>query len=188
MTMTTLALRLLVPLGLLVACACISPTVRSATLASCADGPTPLASSPAPAGGAKIGPLLARGFPEGATTATIDHWSAGSLPKVLLLQVESAPALTLRGFSCSDGRPLRFWYRDGSPSVVGPASTPIPNGVLEMIGDETVVFEAFTLRSPENPLGHPGYMLFTSAGDWRLEVRGGDTLLGSVVIRVIQRS
>ena len=132
---------------------------------------------------AKAGPLAMRDWPDGPD-ATIRNWTPGTLEKVLLIQVESAPSFSLRGSRCGDGHTLRFWYRTTGPAPVGSNATPIPDAVLATMGDDVVVFDGGTASPPDRVTFLPGYMLFTSEGDWRIEVRSGASLLGSAILRV----
>jgi len=136
--------------------------------------------------GAKAGPIMFRSFGEGSPDATIRGWQPGSIQKVLILQLESAPALLVRGQRCSDGHTLRFWYRDGAPFALRrPESTPIPTEVLDTTGDSVLAIPPFEAHDPPFVSGLPGYMFFTSAADWRIDVWDtGGRHLGSTVIRV----
>lgn len=78
----------------------------------------------------------------------------------------------LRGWRCGDGRRLRFWYREEE----FPSSA---IGKLEGFGDLVASFPP-----SRRPGERGGYFLFTSAGQWRVEVQLGDRLLGSVVLQV----
>jgi len=104
----------------------------------------------------------------------------------LLVASCGAPALRVRGERCADGHALRFWYRDGAPFPLrGPASTPIPNELFDTTGDGVLALPACEAHDRPVVMGLPGYMLFTSEGDWRINV--SDTAgahLGSAVIRV----
>jgi hypothetical protein len=117
--------------------------------------------------------------------AIID-WSPGTLLKVLLVQVASAPAFTIQGHRCSDGHPLRFSYR-GLPPVTASADglrTPIPSIVMETEGEAVVPFDAYENTTPGSHF-FTGYMLFTSAGDWLIEARDMDNkVLGTAVLRL----
>lgn len=132
---------------------------------------------------AKAGPLAMRGWPDGPD-ATITNWTPGTLEKVLLIQVETAPAFSVRGSRCGGGQTLRFWYRTSGAAPVGSNPTPIPDAVFVTMGDDVVLFDAGTASPPDRIRDLPGYMLFTSEGDWRIEVRSGEVLLGSAVLRV----
>jgi hypothetical protein len=115
-------------------------------------------------------------------------WTPGSLQLVNLIQVASAPAFSLRGHRCSDGRTLRFSY-GGLPPVTSIASRPIPSAVFETAGEDTVNFDAYDI-SGAVPGSHSflGYMLFTSEGDWAIETFSGDVVLGTAVLRVKARA
>jgi hypothetical protein len=135
--------------------------------------------------GAKAGPLLIRDFPEGSTDATIHHWAPPGIEKVLIRQVQTSADLIVRGARCADGHALRFCYDPcGFPSRFA-ESTPIPKDVLDTMGDSVLHLAAFEQRTPSEEKDHPGYILFTSDGDWRIDLwdlNGAN--LGSTVLRV----
>ena len=159
-------------------------TRPSPSLAGCAGGPSKLRS---PTGVPRVAiawPMGMRSFPPDVNEAIVD-WTPGTLAKVLLIQVATAPAFTMQGHRCSDGHALRFSYR-GLPPVGTPVDgirTPIPSIVLETEGEEVVPFDAYENTTPGSHF-FPGYMLFTSTGDWAIETRDGDKLLGIAVLRV----
>lgn len=173
----------------LVMAACTTgPVARpSPTAPGCSAGPSRLES---PAGAPRVAvawPLGIRAFAPDATDAVID-WAPGSLTKVLLVQVASAPAFTMQGHRCADGHPLRFAYR-GLPLVATSADgtrTPIPSAVVDTEGEAIVSFDAYENTTPGSHF-FPGYMLFSAAGDWVIETRSADTPLGRAVLRVHQR-
>lgn len=86
-------------------------------------------------------------------------------------------AVTLRGWRCSDGHPLRFWYRTtgGYPSVVDARA-------METVGDLAATLEPAGHDSI--PIDYGGYMLFTTPGKWKVSVFQGDQLVASVVFLV----
>jgi hypothetical protein len=61
--------------------------------------------------------------------------------------------------------------------------TPIPSIVFETEGETSVPFDAYENSTPGSHFV-VGYMLFTSAGDWVIETRDGDNLIGAAVLRV----
>ncbi len=80
-------------------------------------------------------------------------------PKTLLQS-----SVSLRGWRCSDGKPLRFWYKAGLPFA------PIPNAAaLEKSGDVLATLEPSGSRDGV-PVGYTGYLLFTSSGKWNVSV------------------
>jgi hypothetical protein len=85
--------------------------------------------------------------------------------------------VTLRGWRCSDGHPLRFWYKSGNQAY------PVWNPkALETAGDFVATLEAFGATSGVN--AYSGYILFTAPGKWMVSVAQGDQVLGSVVFLV----
>jgi hypothetical protein len=144
--------------------------------------PTKLSTVPGVEGpGAKLGPLLLRGFEPGSADATIRGWSPGTFQKVLILRVEPSPDLTLVGRRCSDGHALRFWY-GGSGPPVGPNGSPVPTNDFDLMGDDPLRLPPFD--GTAYALGVPGYMLFTSEGDWQILVFDQDRPVATAVLRV----
>ena len=166
----------------LVGCGVFSSPTAPPSPAPCGM-PTALTLIPGFGLAAKAGPLAMRDWPDGPD-ATIRNWTPGTLEKVLLIQIESAPSFSVRGSRCGDGRTLRFWYRTTGPAPVGSNPTPIPDAVFSAMGDDVVVFDGGPASPPDRMTSLPGYMLFTSEGDWRIDVHSGETLLGSAVLRV----
>ena len=166
----------------LVGCGVFSSPTTPPSPAPCGT-PTALTMIPGFGLAAKAGPLAMRDWPDGPD-ATIRNWRPGTLEKVLLIQIESAPSFSVRGSRCGDGRTLRFWYRTTGPAPVGSNPTPIPDAVFAAMGDDVVVFDGGPASPPDRMTSLPGYMLFTSEGDWRIDVRSGETLLGSAILRV----
>ena len=90
-------------------------------------------------------------------------------------------SLTLRGSSCGDGTPLRFWYREpGWYERPGPFRLPMSPASMSDQGDLTAV-----LHDRPRTWTYAGYMLFTSPGRWRIEIHEGSVLTGSLVIDVV---
>ncbi len=88
--------------------------------------------------------------------------------------------ITLRGSRCSDGRALRFFYRNvGEPPRAGPAAE------LEGMGDRVATLAAGEPPITVPALGYGGYMLFSGPGKWKVFVRRGRRLLGTATIRVV---
>ena len=165
----------------LASCSAASAPSPSASTTACA-GPTQLSTVPGVDGpGAKAGPLLLRSFEVGSPDATIRGWRPGTFQKVLVLRIEPSPELTVRGRRCGDGHALRFWY-SGSGLPVGPNGSPIPTNDFDLLGDDPLHLPAFD--GTAYALGEPGYMLFTSEGDWQILVFDGDRPIATAVIRV----
>jgi hypothetical protein len=85
--------------------------------------------------------------------------------------------VTLKGWRCSDGHPLRFWYEKGKQP------DPVWNPkALETAGDRVATLVAHGANSGINAYG--GYFLFTTPEKWKVSVFQGDQLLASVVFLV----
>jgi len=133
--------------------------------------------------GARIGPLLFNAFGPGPD-ATISDWQPGTIQKVLIRIVEPSGELRVSGTRCSDGKALRLWYRLGAAPFTSrdASSTPFPVSVLETAGDEVVTFAPTDVGAvlPD----HMGYMFFTSAGRWRIDVGGPNGHIASGTFQV----
>ena len=90
-------------------------------------------------------------------------------------------SLTLRGSLCGDNKPLRFWYRDrGWYGEREPFQVPMSRAAMSDEGD--LIAE---LRARPTTWSYAGYMLFTSPGRWRIEVRKGSNLIGTLILEVM---
>lgn len=97
--------------------------------------------------------------------------------------------VSLRGWRCSDGHPLRFMYRNVRPLT-------FPNvQAMESAGDFVATLEPRGDRRLPVPCSAlafnrcwidigSGYMLFTTPGKWTVSVFKGDELIASVVFLV----
>jgi hypothetical protein len=86
--------------------------------------------------------------------------------------------LTLRGYHCATGLPLRFWYRN--EALRFSPGFPTTDAELRQNGDLGVRFPATKkLRGT-----YVGYMLFWAPGDWRFVLTAGRTTVASGVVRV----
>ena len=95
--------------------------------------------------GAPLGPLLVRNFADDATTAVITEYKPGFALKVVIVVAKPFTSpLTMRGFRCSDGAPLRF--ADSYPFVFG--STPAPSDVYAAAGELAPVIEPMSSLPP----------------------------------------
>lgn len=151
--------------------------------------PAPAVADPVEVTGAgpRLGPLLIPGFGSATPPAPAP---IGVPTKVLIHPVEPFDQpITLTGARCSDGQPLRFWYRDGTPfGLLGPGSTPIPEAMLAQTGDLSVELRPNegTALNAQNGRDYVGYMLFTTTGAWRLHAKSGDRDLGEIVVLVLR--
>jgi hypothetical protein len=84
--------------------------------------------------------------------------------------------VTLKGWRCSDGHPLRFWYPRGNQAY--PVWDP---NALETAGERVVTFQALG-TSAASAFG--GYILFTSPGKWKVSIAQGGQHLASVIFVV----
>lgn len=167
-------------------------TLLMAVLASCTSsgGPTP---PPTPSGSGKTGGCgvatatiaTDRSVPVDSLSApTVGPYSFHPYPyapgyptKVLIhaFRAQRGP-ISLRGFRCSDGRPLRFWYERGSL----PEQPPMTTQEMQSAGDAVA-----TLEPIPKGTDHTGYMLFSSPGEWVIRVSAEGSSLGHLVVNVV---
>jgi hypothetical protein len=83
----------------------------------------------------------------------------------------------MRGYRCSDGRPLRFQFTDGSYTLPTP---PFSDYQMQQVLGQTDV-----ALHPTTPGGdHSGYALFSSQGQWAITLERSGTVVGLVRIDV----
>jgi hypothetical protein len=133
-----------------------------------------------PSGRPEVGRLLFGFYTNGEnrTARARSVFDAGYPTKVLLWTKRHRPVTTpfvVRGWSCSDGKRLRFWYRR---SGVPFAHLPVTQQELERTGD---LAPALSNRGYGE---FRGYMLFSHAGRWKISVWQRRRLLGKVVVQV----
>ena len=142
--------------------------------------PTPIAcGEPAPVVAAPAGTGLAGGIALGdlfltASWRSGSDFEAGYPTKVVIHATDS---VSLYGRRCSNGRALRFWYREGSPPL---GELPASTAKLETTGD--LVAQLGADATPNE--SHGGYILFPSPGDYALMAGLGGRLQLEAVARV----
>ena len=137
--------------------------------------------------GAPLGPLLIRGpYPSGAKDATVLGFVRGREQKMLVLVARNMDSdIVLTGARCSDGQPLRFWLNKGGGGIWigGPSRTPVPDDVMATTGDLRAVLPRIDAIAPGTS-GYGGYILFPTAGAYRIEALAGDLTIGEATIVV----
>lgn len=126
---------------------------------------------------------MVRNFRDDATTAVVTEYKPGYALKVVIVVAKPfTKPLTMRGWRCSDGAPLRFAMT--YPFAFN--STPVPSDVYAAAGEEAPLIEPMSSLSAGVVVGAnaPPYMLFTSSGKWVLEVREGTGYVGRTVLLV----
>ena len=150
------------------------------TAAACG-APSPVGSFGQAGRGAALGPLVLP-FNDGAGTAARLYVPGFPTRVVMRGRLARRSDLTLRGYQCDSGLPLRFWYR--SEPLTFPRGFPTTEDELRQKGDLSLRFPVTKkLRGT-----YSGYMLFWAAGDWRLVLSAGGTTVASVVVRVSEES
>ncbi len=134
---------------------CTAPTVTASTAA-----PQQVGSQGAP----RVGPIAFYAN----ELLTSDPQSGKPYPSKVLIQPLQADGevITLQGERCRDGALLLFAY----------------NGQVVSLADESATF-TMNISDPNTVFG--GYMLFTSPGDWSVDVFSGRRFIGNIVITVV---
>jgi hypothetical protein len=83
--------------------------------------------------------------------------------------------VVLRGWRCSDGRKLRFWFSDSQLPFSGRGS----QSQLASTGSQRLTLRLAYLR--RNHYGTVGYFMFSSPGRWVVEARQGRAVRGTVL-------
>jgi hypothetical protein len=153
-----------------------------------------------PAASADIGPLHFVGIVKGhrgqAEAYYSDVWPT-YMPIVVDKPLES-PA-TILGQRCSDGRPLRLWYRDGPMWQRGGLpfqARDVFDGKRERArdlaarlgpgqGSDTIRLNSSSAMPSTTMPGFEGYLLFDRPGNWKIRVEQEGKLVGTVVVAVV---
>ncbi len=149
------------------------PAAALSQTAIACSAPAPIVAAPAATG-------LADGV-ELADLFLTASWRSGGdfqLGYPTKVAIHASGATTLAGRRCADGRPLRFWYREGTPPL---GALPAPISKLETTGDLLAQFQPDSSAAES----YTGYILFPSGGDYLLTTgppgSSGDLLLQAVV-------
>ena len=167
--------------ALLPAAAAGTRSANGSTAAACGS-PSRVGSFGKAGRGAELGPLVLA-FNDGAGRAKKVYATGFPTRVVIRGRMARRSDLTLRGYNCDSGLPLRFWYR--KEPLTFALGFPTTNEELQQKGDRTVRFPATTKVGGT----YSGYMLFWAPGDWRLVLSGaGRATVGSVVVRVSEKA
>jgi hypothetical protein len=135
----------------------------AATWASSSGAAAARCGSPIPRAGARgpiVGPIQFRGIRRAAVPAS----------KVLLWTREATNgAVVITGRNCADGTPMRLWY-GGKPEL--------PDTITSTTGDLSYVLHGSAGS------GRPGYLLWSTSGNWKLTVSRAGRPLGTLVFCV----
>lgn len=77
---------------------------------------------------------------------------------IILAESDLPEPVVIRGYRCSDGRALRFYYNHNADSLPSP---PYNETLLSELGDVAV-----TLMPMKSGAHKGGYLLFSGAGQW----------------------
>lgn len=150
-------------------------------------GPTPLVRHPTDPAftGAPLGPLLLRNFAPDEARAIIAEYTPGYATKVVTVAARPFDRpLTLSGWRCSDRHPLRFaWTYPFTPP-----SRPASLDKFDVAGERDPVVQPMPSLPSTGVFGPaaPAYFLFSSTGDWVIELRDADVIVGRAVLEVQQ--
>lgn len=151
------------------------------TTAAACGSPSPVAGYGKAGRGAALGPLVLP-FNDGTGRAEKVYVTGFPTRVVIRGRMARRSDLTLRGYHCDSGLPLRFWYQ--SDPLTFPSGFPTTEDELQQKGDLSVRFPVTKkVRGT-----YSGYMLFWAAGDWRLVLSAGRATVGSVVVRVSEET
>ena len=93
---------------------------------------------------------------------------------VVMAQARLHKPVVLRGWSCADGTPLRFWYRDGLPF----AQLPVAADELRRTGSLRARFGPWPARGM-----HGGYLMLWRQGRWKIEAYRDGRRVGTAIVR-----
>ena len=106
---------------------------------------------------------------------SIYPFTAGYPTKTIVTAQRSfSGRIVLRGWSCDDGRRLRFWYRDRLPFD----QVPVSALALRTTGG---LAAAFGPRSKRTMRG--GYFMFWRTGRWKIVAYRNGRRIGTVIVR-----
>lgn len=110
---------------------------------------------------------------------------AGLPYKVGVSREISPETVRVRGWNCSDGKRLRFAYREVSRYPYGEGTgRRYSTSELQRTGDLVAEFPPYEPPHGEDKMGYAGYMLFWEVGKWKLEARVGEEVVGELVMRL----
>jgi hypothetical protein len=87
--------------------------------------------------------------------------------------------IELRGWRCADGRPLHFLY--GNLQLPKP---PLTARQLRRLGHRVERLPWYDAPEGQPALIYTGYMLFWAHGDWKLQARDRNGVIGELVLRL----
>jgi hypothetical protein len=158
-------------------------TLLALTATACGGhGRVPLACGPVRAVTPTRDPAIGDGIALGPLQLDLYPFRPGYPLKVLIGSARPPRTpVTIRGWRCSDGTPLRFWY-GGTEAALGLrlSGRRYPAAVLERAGRA----DAYLKPSSSQPGGRewPGYFLFPTAGRYEVKLYAGSSLLDTAVI------
>jgi hypothetical protein len=126
--------------------------------------PVPLGKPGAPT----IGPLSFHPYPY-----------APGFPTKMIIRAEHdlAQPVVMRGYRCSDGKPLRFQFTYGGDTLPTPPYT--DHQMQQVLGHTAAALHPMTAGGDMG-----GYALFSSEGQWAITLERSGTVLGLVRINV----
>jgi hypothetical protein len=103
-------------------------------------------------------------------------FAAGHPTKTIVMaQRRLARRVVIRGWDCSTGSRLRFWYRNGPPF----SRVPVSPERLRHTGTLTSTFGPWPAEAMRG-----GYLMFWHSGVWKVAAYSGDKAVGTAIILV----
>jgi hypothetical protein len=180
--------------GMVVALASVSVATASGTGNASRCGP-PSSLGTVPTG--NVGPGIQAGpvwFVPGGPVRLAPSYPDAIYPRKVLIQAPKPPLsadLTLRGFKCGSGVPLRFWYpRAGEAPYPSGDNVMRPSSSRELreSGSSVAALYRAGHAQPTTRDGartdYRGFILFSEPGTWKVVVRDGARVVGTAIFRV----
>jgi hypothetical protein len=93
---------------------------------------------------------------------------------IVMAQRSLKRPIVLRGWSCADGSPLRFWYREGLPFG---GHVPVTDAELRRTGNLRAAFGPWPKRAMTG-----GYLMFWRTGLWKIVAYERQRVVGTAVV------
>src|SRR5712692_7375447 len=102
-------------------------------------------------------------------------YTSGSPTKTIVMaQARLTRPVTLRGWNCASGSPLRFWYREGLPF----SHLPVTAAQLHRTGSLSPRFGPWPARGMRG-----GYLMFWTTGLWKIVAYQDGRAIGTAIFR-----
>ena len=108
--------------------------------------------------------------------AVYPYMSGSPTKTIVMAQGRLVKPVVLRGWSCSSGSPLRFWYREGLPF----AQLPVTAAALRRTGSFSPKFGPWPARRAMRG----GYLMFWTTGLWKVVAYQDGRQVGTAILAV----